>query len=542
MKNKIKFIQFVAILFFSFSTYAQVTVSVQNLQYTNNGQSTISPVNCGNIDLASSTSTSINLGINLSKSNGQVVGLSDLRVYTQKSSSDYRVERSWAQIQELSWNHPSSGNDTYSTTASFSINSSDFNISGGTLFVVFKSSGGGEYQTTCSFTITKTPIPTFTLSPTSLNLSCGDTSAKSFTVTPANIPSGATVTYQWNYNGWSGPTTSSSVNLTPDSGTNLPGSVSVTPFINGVANATKTCTVSRSPFNPSFTLTGITQACPGATSSYSINAGTNTVVWSLSTAGIATLNTTTGQNVNLTGIANGSVTLRATVTNACGQSKLFSKQILIGRPIVTNGTVTGGGDNAPINTTRQLTATTVTGATSYVWTVINLSSNCVSANGTPISGVILPKFSNGLSTITTFAPITVVNWGNCPASVVVNCSASNSCGNTGISYKLMNVIGNGGEGDPCPGRMSISPNPVKEDIITVNIADGGDPCGPNPTVNKLAVNNQVKIYDLQGNLLYSNEFKSNTFKIKDLHLKKGHYALNVISSEGYVNKKIIVVE
>ena len=167
MKNKIQFLQFVAILFFSFSTYSQVAVSVQNLQYTNNGQSTISPANCGNIDLASSTSTSINLGINLSKPNGQVVGLSDLRVYTQKSSSDSRVERSWVQVQESFWNHPSSGNDTYSTTPpSFTINSSDFNVSGGTLFVVFKSNGGVEYQSTCSFTITKTPVPTFTLSPT----------------------------------------------------------------------------------------------------------------------------------------------------------------------------------------------------------------------------------------------------------------------------------------------------------------------------------------------------------------------------------------
>ena len=73
MKNKIQFLQFVAILFFSFITYSQVTVSVQDLQYTNNGQPAIYPTNCGNIDLASSTSTSISFGINLSKPNGQVV-------------------------------------------------------------------------------------------------------------------------------------------------------------------------------------------------------------------------------------------------------------------------------------------------------------------------------------------------------------------------------------------------------------------------------------------------------------------------------------
>ncbi|SHG15671.1 hypothetical protein SAMN05444396_105116 [Flavobacterium segetis] len=144
MKNKIQFLQFIAMLFISFSTYSQVTASVQNLQYTNNGQATISAANCGNLDFGTSTSTSINLGINLSKPNGQVVGLSDLRVYTQKSSSDSRIERSWGQIQESSWNTLVQPN-TRQASANFSINSSDFNVSGGILFVVFKSSGGTEY-------------------------------------------------------------------------------------------------------------------------------------------------------------------------------------------------------------------------------------------------------------------------------------------------------------------------------------------------------------------------------------------------------------
>lgn len=196
----------------------------------------------------------------------------------------------------------------------------------------------------------------------------------------------------------------------------------------------------------------------------------------------------------------------------------------------------------PINTTTQLTASWVTGATGYLWTVSNLSSNCVTANGSPLPGVILPKFYNGLSSFTSESPIVTVKWGNCPGDVVVNCSAINACGNTGIGYRVVSVYGSGGGGDPCAGRMSITPNPVKEDIITVNIADPLDPCGPNSTSTRLVVNNQVKIYDLLGNLLYSNDFKSNNFSITDLKLKKGHYVLNVFSAEGYVSKKIIVVE
>lgn len=283
--------------------------------------------------------------------------------------------------------------------------------------------------------------PTFTLSPTTQNLACGDSSSKSFTVTPANIPSGATVTYQWSNSGWSGAVNSSmsTVTLTPNSGTTLPGSVSVTPYINGVAKPTLTCAVARSPFNPSYTLTGNTQGCPNTSSNYSINSGTNAVVWSLSTTGVASLNTTTGQNIILTGVANGSVQLNATITNACGQTKVFSKTILIGRPVVTNSTITGGGSTAPINTTTQLSAAYVTGATGYLWTVSNSFSNCVTANGSPQPGVILPKFYNGLSSFTSESPIAFVNWGNCPADVVVNCSAINACGNTGIGYRVVSV-------------------------------------------------------------------------------------------------------
>ncbi len=336
MKNKIQFLQFVAILLISFSTYSQVSVSMQNLQYTNNGQSTISAANCGNIDLASSTSTSINLGINLSKPNSQVVGLSDLRVYTQKSSSDSRVEKSWVQIQETFWNQPSSGNGTYSTTASFSINSADFNASGGTLFVVFKSSGGTEYRSTCNFTITKTLLPSFSFSPTNLSLSCGDTSARTFTVSPANIPSGSTVTYQWSYSGWSLVASSTnSITLTPNSVTSLVSNVTVYPFINGVSQPTKTCTVNIVPFTTSAIITGIDLFCNTQTAStFTIgNPDPNsTISWSSSNPSIASVSGASNSQVTLTALSVGSCNLNAEITNSCGQKTTITKLIGVGKP------------------------------------------------------------------------------------------------------------------------------------------------------------------------------------------------------------------
>lgn len=375
MKNKIKSLKFFAIIFLSLASYSQVSVSVQDLQYTNNGQPTISVTNCGNIDLATSTSTSINLGINLSKPNGQSVGLSNLYVYTLKSSSDYRFERSFSQIQETFWNHPSNGNDTFSTTASFTINSSEFNVSGGTLFVVFKSSSGVEYQTTCSFTITKTPLPTFTLTPPTVSIPCGDTSARTFTVTPANIPTGANVTYQWSYNNWtelSGSTTTSRT-LQPSSGSVLPSSVSVTPYINGVAQTTKTSTVSRASFTAgSLTISGSNYVCD--TGQYTINDLPSYIsIQSVgsSNTNVATVSLTGSNQITVTKVSDGLATITVLLQNACSQTTTISKQIQVGIPAsASNGTISGA--NYICN--NQTYTYTVNGAshpciTSYAWEV-----------------------------------------------------------------------------------------------------------------------------------------------------------------------------
>jgi len=73
MKTIIKTIK-IFLLVITTIGYSQVNVSVQGLQYTNNGQATVNVTNCGIIDLASSTSSTINLGITLTKPYNQVVG------------------------------------------------------------------------------------------------------------------------------------------------------------------------------------------------------------------------------------------------------------------------------------------------------------------------------------------------------------------------------------------------------------------------------------------------------------------------------------
>lgn len=187
--------------------------------------------------------------------------------------------------------------------------------------------------------------PTFSLYPTSLNIACGDTNSKSFAVTSSNIPSGTSVTYQWNYNGWSGSSspTMASIILYPLSGTTLPSSVSVTPYINGVAQTSLTCYVTRATFSSAATITGASNICSG-TSTYPISGilPGQTVTWSLSNPSIATLSGQSNSQTNVTFNGNGAQTLNAAITNTCGQVTTKSFQINTGVTTFTSAATIAG--------------------------------------------------------------------------------------------------------------------------------------------------------------------------------------------------------
>lgn len=314
MKHLIK-LTILLTLFIS-TSYSQVTATIN--QVVVNSQTTVNL--CNTINFGTTQSNSLVFYFTLGKSSNQAVGDGTVKIYLKNSSSSSPIEKASMNVIASFWS-----STQYQNTITCNVGENEVQVSGSSIYIEYNN---GSMYPSCQNPIIKTPVPTFTLSPTTQNLACGDTSSKSFTVTPANIPSGATVTYQWSNSGWSGAVNSSmsTVTLTPNSGTTLPGSVSVTPYINGVAKPTLICAVARSPFNPSYTITGNTQGCPNTSSNYSINSGTNTVVWSLSNTGVASLNTTTGQNVILTGIANGSVQLNATLQTLVVNQKYFQKQ------------------------------------------------------------------------------------------------------------------------------------------------------------------------------------------------------------------------
>lgn len=527
MKNLIKII---ILLFIGTTSYSQqLTVKIQSLQYTNNGQPTIGASDCGNIDLSSSTSTSINFGINLSKPNNQVVGLSDLYVYTQKSSSDYRVQKSWVQIPESFWSHPLSGDDTYSTTSSFSINSSDFNVSGGTLFVVFKSNSGVEYIS-CSYSIIKAQLPTFTLSPTNTSIACGDTSVRNFTVTPTNIPSGSSITYQWSYNGWSGTaSTSNTIMLSPVSSTYLPSTVSVTPYLNGVAKTPLTCAVSRAPFVSIASITGNSSICSNAATTYTITnlaLGNSVSSWTVSDPSVIAL-VNNGNSATLTKIGTGTVTLTATLTNSCGQTTTISKNIIVGGPIIPTSSTISGSTYAGFSQTLQYTlnGNSINGGTSYQWSV---SAPMNDAGGPTCAWQIMS--GQGTKTIT-------LKSGCIASNAVVRVVATGSCGVSNTIYLYVSV-----GISPCPPAMlRLSQNPIKNGNLTVSVIPYPIPCNPNARKSN-SINNEIRIFDFKGNLVFNENQKLNEFTISNLDLKKGVYHLQVLTENGDVLKQKIIIE
>jgi hypothetical protein len=242
MKNKI-YSLFLFTLLNICGIHAQVETKITDV--TLNGQTVIK--DCGSIDFGTNTNNTLSFYFKLKKPTAQAIGTSNLKILLKYDSSSYGSERGNLIVQTGNWGN---NNTEFISTILCSISESEIKTTGSSIVLEFMTDTGIKTRS-CEYPITKTPPPSFSFSPSSISMPCGDVSAKTFTVTPANVPSGATVTYQWSYSGWSGTTSPSmsSVVLTPSSGSYLPSNISVIPYINGIAQPTKTCTVNRTVFS-----------------------------------------------------------------------------------------------------------------------------------------------------------------------------------------------------------------------------------------------------------------------------------------------------
>lgn len=266
--------------------------------------------------------------------------------------------------------------------------------------------------------------------------------------------------------------------------------------------------------------------------------------------------TTNGNEITLTqnNTQNGTITLTAFYGNPRCGSITVTKEIWVGNPEQSYPDIYDVYDNMSVGDHSYAQIPLINGALQYKWQIVIENNDCTSYD--PSTGLItpvppgksLPKFTNNNSiNYTSQIPYANINWGNCTGSYQVRCYAQNSCGQSWIAQEFVKVYNpNDNQDDPCDNSWGLKtyPNPVKGGTIVVNKLPPGNPCDDiDPYGFKSApINNEVRIYDFYGNIVYKSSFKSNEFNINGLKLRTGNYILNVQSSDGQVLIKLLLVE
>jgi hypothetical protein len=316
-----KILTFITIVLTTVSFSQNITVSIENLKANNVTVPSSSP-----IDMGTNSSVNVTFRVDLEKLESYTIGPAKVWISVFNSSGN-RTDHDIVPVTASEFITGASAN------FGFDILDSEIDFGNGNyLSATLKQDNqpGAEWESQ-HIPIIKTPA--FELSKSSLSLPCGDISQRTFTVINGANLNG--VTYQWNVgNGWSGNVgNGSSITLTPISGTVLPSDIFVIPIYNGENQPTLTCNVNRAAFSTSAVITGSSQLCNTAT--YAVNnlpSGTSVTAWSVSNTSITSI-FGNGNQATLNVIGNGTITIYATVTNACGQTKTITKNnINIGSP------------------------------------------------------------------------------------------------------------------------------------------------------------------------------------------------------------------
>lgn len=258
------------------------------------------------------------------------------------------------------WNKSGYGQQTFEGTASaktYTIPTFSVSSSGYSTFLIWATGGQSNYVvdnfSISKILITKTAIgPSFNITPTTVSLTCGNTTPQTFTV---NNPDNATVTdYTWNLgatpNGWKLPN-GSAAPATYSSGTT--NTLTLTPVCgSGLSNISATVTANGTQYNtnvtsmtitaPTMSVSGNDAICSGSATYSVANLHCNaSVTWSASPAGIVSLSCTSCNSTTLTKTGDGSITLTATVSGVCGSNPIvINKTIAVGYSLT--GTITQG--------------------------------------------------------------------------------------------------------------------------------------------------------------------------------------------------------
>ena len=251
-------------------------------------------------------------------------------------------------------------------------------------------------------------------------------------------------------------------------------------------------------------------------------------------------------NISIVSSTAYSVTVKGT-SNAQGSGKIIAtfqngqtleKSVYLGSPkFPTSGYVTGP-TSVNFNQTRTYTysgSAPVGASNNYQW-YINAPIN--DGGGPTCEWQILT--GQGTPTIT-------VKTGCIAATAAIDVRVTNNCGtDSRYMYVSISAAGTGGGGsDPCATTINTFPNPITSSTnLEVNLTTP-PPCGIANAITSSAnapINNELKIYDFYGVLIYSINYSTNSMTLTNINLNPGNYILNVFTNKGEILRKILIVQ
>jgi hypothetical protein len=356
---------------------------------------------------------------------GAITGVSDV---CQGSSQTYSIS-SVARATSYTWTLPSGWSGSSTSTS----------------ITVIPGSGGGTISVTASNTCGSSTPSTGILSVTSIPAQPGAITGTSAvckgvsTTYSISAVSGAT-SYTWSLpSGWSGSSTSTSITAIPgSSGVNI--SVTANNTCGSSTPTSLSVSVTSIPDQPG-AITGTTAVCQGSSQSYSISAvpGATSYTWTLPSGWIGS-----SASASITAIpGSGGGTISVIANNTCGSGTPTSLVVTVSSIPAQPGVITGASTVCQ-GSTQTYSISSVTGATSYTWTLPSgWSGSSASTSITTIpgsgGGTISVTANNfcGSSTPVTLS-VSVISIPVQPGAIT---GASSVCMGSSQTYNISSVTG-----------------------------------------------------------------------------------------------------
>jgi hypothetical protein len=378
------------------------------------------------------------------------------------------------------WSLPS-GWSGVSTTESITTTS---NSNGGNISVIANNQCGSSGPASIAVAVNTIPASPGIISG---NSSVCEGIQNTFYVSPV---SGATF-YTWSLPiGWTGNSTSSSINAIPNSNG---GIVSVTAG-NACGSSTSqslAVTVDPLPLQPA-SISGSTSVCSGTSQTYSIAAVNNATsyTWTLP---IGWTGSSTGTSINVNaGTTGGNITVRA--NNNCGSSAVQTLAVSVNFVPATPGIISGN-TTVCSSTSQTYSIAPVSGATSYTWTLPagwsgTSTTSSIAATSSNTGGLVTVTANNTCgASLAQSLNITVNDLPQTPGAITGNTTV---CEGVSSTYSVTPVSGatfytwqlpSGWTGTSTTNTIHVIPGALSGDISVT----AGNDCGSSQ-LSSLAVN------------------------------------------------------